>query len=127
MKLENVKVTKKSEEKATTIISNESLSKSQKMKDLFDLGFEVKEIAARMNVRYNFVYNVVSNYVIVSDLKVENTKVDSKKDKVVELFNLGKSNKEIAIELKTNYNYIYKITKELKASKKEEEVVAEAK
>jgi DNA-binding NarL/FixJ family response regulator len=111
MKLENVKVTKKSEEKATTIISNESLSKSQKMKDLFDLGFEVKEIAARMNVRYNFVYNVVSNYVIVSDLKVENTKVDSKKDKVVELFNLGKSNKEIAIELKTTIITFTKLQK----------------
>lgn len=123
MKLENVKLTKKNEEKVITIINNEGLSKSQKMKDLFDLGLEVKEIASRMNVRYNFVYNVISNYVIVNDLKVENVKADSKKDKVVELFNQGKSNKEIAIELKTNYNYIYKITKELKNSKKEEVVV----
>lgn len=123
MKLENVKVTKKTEEKVTTIVSNETLSKSQKMKDMFDLGLEVKEIAQIMNVRYNFVYNVISNYVIVNSLNVETVKTESKKDKVVELFKQGKSNKEIAIELKTNYNYVYKITKELKDSKSEEEQI----
>ncbi len=122
MKLENVKVSKNVDKKVEMILSNNDSSKSQKMKDMFDLGFEVKEIAQRMNVRYNFVYNVISNYVIVNDLKVITTKVASKKDSVVELFNQGKSNKEIAIELKTNYNYVYKITKELKNSKKEEVV-----
>lgn len=122
MKLENVKVSKNVDKKVEEILSNTNSSKSQKMKDMFDLGLEVKEICKLMNVRYNFVYNVISNYVIINDLKVVTTKVNSKKDKVVELFNQGKSNKEIAIDLKTNYNYVYKITKELKNSKKEEVV-----
>ena len=34
------------------------------------------------------------------------------KDKVWELLDTGKTTKEIAIELKTNYNYIYKLKKE---------------
>jgi len=84
------------------------------MKDLFSLGFEIKEIATKMNVRYNFVYNVISNQIIVEGLEVETEKKESKKDLVKVLFDQGKSNKEIAIELKTNYNYIYKLTKELK-------------
>jgi transposase len=114
MKLANVKNVKNLESKINVIVENEALSKSQKMKDLFALGLEIKEIALKMKVRYNFVYNVISNQIIVESLEVETTKVESKKDKVKELFLLNKSNKEIAIELKTNYNYIYKLTKELK-------------
>lgn len=114
MKLANVKNVKNVENEINVILENEALSKSQKMKDLFQLGLEIKEIALKMKVRYNFVYNVISNQIIVESLEVETTKVESKKDRVKELFLLNKSNKEIAIELKTNYNYIYKLTKELK-------------
>lgn len=114
MKLENVKNVKGLEKKVEEILQNEGMSKSGKMKELFSLGLEVKEIATRMNVRYNFVYNVISNQVIVEGLQVTTEKKESKKDKVIELHLQGKSNKEIAIELKTNYNYIYKIVKEYK-------------
>lgn len=128
MKLENVKEISKKvmDSKVKAIVSNESTSKSAKMRELFNLGLDVKEIANIMNVRYNFVYNVVSNLVIVEGLSVVSNKKESKKDKVIELFNQGKSNKEIAIELKTNYNYVYKIVKEYKDSNKEL-VVAENK
>lgn len=114
MKLSNVKTIKGLDKKIETIVQNEGTSKSSKMKELFQLGLEVKEIASIMNVRYNFVYNVISNQVIVEGLEVETSKKESKKDKVKELFEQNKSIKEIAIELKTNYNYIYKIVKELK-------------
>jgi DNA invertase Pin-like site-specific DNA recombinase len=115
MKLENVKKVKNLETKVEEIVKNETTSKSQKMKELFKLGLEVKEISKIMGVRYNFVYNVISNLIIVEGLKVEKVKRESKKDKVKELFLQGKTVKEIAIELKTNYNYIYKIVKELKS------------
>ena len=114
MKLSNVSNVKGLEKKVANIVASEE-SKSSKMKQLFQLGLEVKEIATLLEVRYNFVYNVISNQVIVEGLEVETTKQSSKKDQVRELFNQGKSNKEIAIELKTNYNYIYKLVKEIKS------------
>lgn len=94
------------------IMADVSTSKSGKMKLMFNLGMEVKEIALIMGVRYNFVYNVVSNMVIVEGVEVENNKKASKKDAVWELLDAGQTVKEIAITLKTNYNYIYKLKKE---------------
>ena len=96
------------------------MSKSGKMKELFRLGLEVKEIATMMGVRYNFVYNVVSNMVIVEGVEVETSKKESKKDLVWGLLDEGKTVKEIAIELKTAYNYIYKLKKEWEAEVKAE-------
>ena len=94
------------------IMGDVSTSKSGKMKGMFNLGMEVKEIALVMGVRYNFVYNVVSNMVIVEGVQVDMEKKVSKKDQVWELLDTGKTVKEIAITLKTNYNYIYKLKKE---------------
>ena len=114
MKLLNVSNVKGLEKKVDAIVSNKALSKSQKMKDLFQLGLEIKDIAEALGVRYNFVYNVISNYIIIESLEVETTKQTSKKDLVRDLYNQGKTNKEISIELKTNYNYVYKLVKEIK-------------
>ena len=110
MKL-NVK--KVSNTKVQNILKEEG-SKSSKIKQLFMGGYTIKEISELVGVRYNFVYNVVSNLVNMEGLEVERTKQTSKKDLVVELFNQGKSLKEISIELKTNYNYVHKIVKEFK-------------
>ena len=92
--------------------SNES--KSKKMITLYNEGLEIKEIATLMEVRYNFVYNVISNYCRMNsiDLRTNVSNGSSKKQLILELFNQGKSNTEISKELKTNYNYVYKITKE---------------
>lgn len=110
-------------------------SKSGKMKELFNLGLEIKQIAVLMNVRYNFVYNVVQNMVIVDGIQVETNRGSSKKDEVWKLLDLGKTTKEIAIELKTNYNYVYKlkkdwveqISKEVEMEKEKEQKVSKKK
>ena len=96
------------------IINNNNLSKSQKFIKLYDLELEIKEIATLMNVRYNFVYNVISNYTRINDIELRTNKTNenSKKNLILQLYKTGKSNTEIAKELKTNYNYVYKITKE---------------
>lgn len=112
------------DKKVDTIMNNEGLSKSGKMKELFRLGLEIKAIADMLGVRYNFVYNVVSNMVIVEGIEVEQTKQASKKDAVWALLDEGKTAKEIAVELKTNYNYVYKLRKEWQA-KVEAEVKAQ--
>lgn len=90
-------------------------SKSKAMVELYNAGCEIKEIAEAMQVRYNFVYNVVSNYCRMNEVELRTNKENgnSKKAMIAKLFKEGKSNTEIAKELKTNYNYVYKITKEL--------------
>lgn len=106
------------------VVADEALSKSAKVKALFDGGMEVKAIAAALDIRYNFAYNVISNYIIVNEIEVETGRKASKKDAVWALLDEGKSAKEIAVELKTNYNYVYKLKKDW-ATKAMEEVVTE--
>ena len=98
----------------TTIINN-AASKSKAMIELYNEGLEIKEIATAMDVRYNFVYNVISNFCRMNDveLRTNKDKGNSKKVQIEKLFREGKTNTEIAAELKTNYNYVYKITKAL--------------
>ena len=124
MKIVLGKEVKGLDKKVDAIMNQEGLSKSGKMKELFRLGLEIKEIADMVGVRYNFVYNVVSNMVIVEGIEVEQTKQSSKKDAVWALLDQGKTAKEIAVELKTNYNYVYKLRKEWQA-KVEAEVKAQ--
>ena len=97
-----------------TIINN-ATSKSKAMVELYNQGLEIKEIAIAMDVRYNFVYNVISNHCRMNDveLRTNNGNENSKKVMIEKLFKEGKTNVEISKELKTNYNYVYKITKQL--------------
>lgn len=101
------------------VVENEGLSKSAKMKELFEMGLPIKDIAQHLGVRYNFVYNVISNYVNMNGIEVETTKKANKKDAIIELHKAGKTNKEISIDLKTNYNYVYNTVKQYKASLEE--------
>lgn len=110
--IENEK--KVTDKQINTIVSNETTSKSAKMKELFDLGIDVKTIANIMNVRYNFVYNVISNYANMNDIKLVTVEKTGKKEMIIDLFLQGRTNKEIAIELKTNYNYVHNVLKKYK-------------
>ena len=96
-------------------IINNATSKSKAMVELYNSGLEIKQIANIMQVRYNFVYNVISNYCRINDIELRTNKnnENSKKVMIEKLFKAGKSNTEIAKELRTNYNYVYKITKNL--------------
>ena len=96
-------------------IINDASSKSKAMIALYNSGLEIKQIANIMQVRYNFVYNVISNHCRINDIELRTNKnnTNSKKAQIEELFKAGRSNVEIAKELKTNYNYVYKVTKNL--------------
>jgi hypothetical protein len=108
------------------------ISKSKKMIALFDLGFEVKEISDVMSahegklVRYNFVYNVLSNHINMNGIPVETTQREGKKDSILEMYVNGKSNKEISIDLKTNYNYVFNTIKDFKLKYPEQAAAVEA-
>lgn len=126
--MENNVVVKMDSKKVKDIVAKDG-SKSGKMKELFDLGFEVKEIQkilndGGINVIYNFVYNVVSNYININGIVVVQEKKVGKKDGIIKLYLDGKTNKEISKEMKTNYNYVLKVIKEYKQTL-EQKVVAE--
>lgn len=113
MKLQGVKRVM-GETKVKKVLAEET-SKSGKMKTLFEGGYSVKQISQLMNVRYNFVYNVVSNHCMVNGLEVESSKQGpTKKDLIVEQWKQGSTLKEIAINLKTNYNYVFNVVKKHK-------------
>ena len=105
------------------VLANEELSKSGKMKELFKGGLEIKAIAEALDVRYNFVYNVVSNMVTVEGIEVDKTKKAGKKEAIIALYLEGKTNKEISAELQTNYNYVYNTLRAYKEA--QEDAVAE--
>ena len=93
-------------------------SKSSKMIKLYNAGMEVGDIAKLMDVRYNFVYNVVSNDCRKAGTEVRVTrKQGSVKESIIELIKEGKSNTEISKELSVNYNYVFKVRKEFGAAK----------
>lgn len=120
MKKKGIEIPSKLSAAATKTLKDEGVSKSAKIKMLFDLGYDVKEISTLLDIRYNFAYNVISNYVNIENIEVENNRKDSKKDKIIELFLEGKSNKEIAKIMKSNYNYVYNVIKKYKNEHKEE-------
>ncbi len=108
-------------EKAIKEVLKAEISKSKKMLQLFEGGLEVKEISELMGVRYNFAYNVISNYINMNDIEVVYEKKQNKKDIIVQLLAEGKSVKDISKELKLNMNYIYKVAKEIKEEQKAKE------
>jgi transposase-like protein len=126
MKAQNVEVQLENKD-IKAIMADEKMSKSEKVRRLFLGGMDVKEIAEVLNIRYNFAYNVLSNYVNINDIPVEKTQKESKRDDIVKLLDEGKTLADISRITKTNYNYIWKISKEHKdevekASKKQETV-----
>lgn len=115
-------------EKQVKDIVESAASKSSKIKDLFEHGFAVKDIANLLDIRYNFAYNVIQNHVIVNDIAVDTEKKETRKDTVFALFDEGKTLTEVSKELKMNYNYVWKLRKEWeREAAKEVQAAEEAK
>lgn len=118
--MKKVEVKKMSKNQVEAVLKDEKLPKSAKVRALFDGGLEVKEIATLLNIRYNFAYNVLQNYIIQNDIKVEKSERNSKKDEIIKLLSEGKSLVEVCKATKSNYNYVWKLNSELKAAKAKE-------
>lgn len=103
-------------EKIQKILNSEG-SKSKKMLAMYNEGMEIGEIAKLMGVRYNFVYNVVSNDCRKAGTEVRVTKKQGTvKASIEALITEGKTNTEISKELAVNYNYVFKVRKEFEAA-----------
>ena len=93
-------------------------SKSKKMIALYNGELAIGEIAKLMGVRYNFVYNVVSNECRKAGIEVRTGhKQGEVKESIITLIKEGKTNAEISTELGKNYNYVFKVRKEYEATK----------
>lgn len=124
-------ITKAQVEAAVAAMQEGKTSKGACIRTLFAGGLEVKEISAITGIRYNHVYNVVKNEVLVHGLEVETSdrsNENSKKNQILALLEQGKTVTEISKELKCMYNYVWQVAKAggYTDKKQEEEVVAEA-
>jgi hypothetical protein len=109
-----VKRSKKSIEK---VLQDSTVSKSKKILFLFETGYSVKQISVELGIRYNFAYNVVSNQVNVGNVEVvKEVKESSKKQLIVEQWKQGSTLKEISVNLRTNYNYVFNVVKDYKST-----------
>lgn len=122
-------------EQVNTVVTNiqeKKCSKGAGIRELFAGGLEVKEISALTGIRYNHVYNVVKNEVIMNDLEVETSgrsNENSKKAQIVRMLEEGKTINDISKELKCLYNYVWQVAKAAgytgKKAEAEQEAVAQ--
>lgn len=102
-----------------------TMTKGAGIRECFAGGLEVKDIAAKLGIRYNHVYNVVKNEVLVHDLEVEKSArggENSKKAQIVQMLQDGKTITEVSRELKCMYNYVWSVAKAAGLTKKQEEI-----
>lgn len=124
-------ITKAQVEAAVAAMQEGKTSKGACIRTLFAGGLEVKEISAITGIRYNHVYNVVKNEVLVNGLEVETSSrsnENSKKNQILVMLEQGKTVTEISKDLKCMYNYVWQVAKAggYTGKKQEEEVAAKA-
>ena len=110
----NEVITKAQVEAAVAAMQEGKTSKGACIRTLFAGGLEVKEISAITGIRYNHVYNVVKNEVLVHGLEVETSSrsnENSKKNQILVMLEQGKTVTEISKELKCMYNYVWQVAK----------------
>ena len=122
----NEVITKAQIEDAVAKMQAGEMSKGACIRTLFAGGLEVKEIATITGIRYNHVYNVVKNEVLVHDLEVESSSrsnENSKKNQILAMLAEGKTVTEISKELKCMYNYVWQVAKAGGYTGKKQEVI----
>ena len=119
-------ITKAQVEAAVAAMQEGKTSKGACIRTLFAGGLEVKEISAITGIRYNHVYNVVKNEVLVHGLEVETSdrsNENSKKNQILALLEQGKTVTEISKELKCMYNYVWQVAKAGGYTGKKKEII----
>lgn len=87
----NVEVNQKEGKKVLKAFEAGKINKSECIRSLFSLGYEVKEISKEMNIIYNMVYNIVSKMILRNDMENEIIK-DKKVNFIDELIEFVNSN-----------------------------------
>lgn len=119
MKAQNVK-NQMTVEEAQILASLENVSKSEKIRNMFLGGLDVKTISKVLDIRYNFAYNVLSNFININGIAVDKTERDgSGRAAVVAALATGASLADVSKQTKVNYNQVWKIAKETGMTKKQ--------
>ena len=119
-------ITKAQIEAAVAEMQEGKTSKGARIRKLFAGGLEVKESSTITGIRYNHVYNVVKNEVLVHGLEVETSdrsNENSKKNQILALLEQGKTVTEISKELKCMYNYVWQVAKAGGYTGKKKEII----
>lgn len=119
-------ITKAQVEAAVAEMQEGKTSKGACIRTLFAGGLEVKEISTITGIRYNHVYNVVKNEVLVHGLEVETSdrsNENSKKNQILAMLKQGKTVTEISKELKCMYNYVWQVAKAGGYTSKKKEII----
>lgn len=107
-------ITKAEQEVITKELAAGTKNKAEAIRALFAGGLDVKDIASVTGIKYNHVYNVIKNEVLVHNLEVETVdrSVDSKRAKIIALLKEGKTITAAAQTTNCLYNYAWKVAKE---------------
>lgn len=119
-------ITKAQVEAAVAEMQECKTSKGACIRTLFAGGLDVKEISTITGIRYNHVYNVVKNEVLVHGLEVETSdrsNENSKKNQILAMLEQGKTVTEISKELKCMYNYVWQVAKAGGYTSKKKEII----
>lgn len=90
------------------------VSKSEKMRQLYDLGLNVSDISKILESHYSFVYGVIDRY---SDGNIRKVERVTKSDIIRKKYDEGLTIGEISKEMNTNYSYVFSVVKKYRESK----------
>ncbi len=107
-------VTKEERQMATAAVQQQQegkVSKSDLMRQLYDEGLTVAQIAKRLKSNYSFVYSVIKRY---KEEGAPERKKETKSEIMRRMYDEGKTVAQIAKELNANYSFVYGVIKRYK-------------
>lgn len=107
-------MTKKNQAETSDQKEVTKVTKSEQMRQLYDQGLSIGEIAKKLGVRYQFVYGVISR-----TGEIRRRPKESKSDLFRQLYDQGLSVGEIAKRTNSNYTFVYSVIKKYKVTKGE--------
>ena len=102
------------------------VNKSQRMRDYFnehDGEVSISEVEDEVGIRYQFAYQVLRRHCRKNDIELPTTQNngETKKDRMIEMWEDGLSISEVAKEVDTNYSYAWSTIDEHRKDKKQED------
>jgi len=88
------------------------MTKSAQIREMFkeNEDITISEIAEELDIRYQYVYQVLRKYCAENDVEMPvNNNGETKADKIRELWDDGMTIGDIAKELETNYTYCWSV------------------
>lgn len=95
------------------------MSKSQQIRELYNKGLTVAQVAEEVGVRYQFVYNVVSRMCNKQGVEVRKANPITTSQRIRELVDEGLTVGQIAKKLNTNYVFVHQVVKRYLKDKEE--------